>query len=228
MARPSQGPVAVITGDVVDSSALPPEHRRGLLAVLKSLTATLRETLGPEAVPLPLDVYGGDGWQVLVTRPSLALRAALLVRATLRAEVDPASTHGVDTRVVVARGPVDFLSDDRVSESEGEAFRLSGRGLAALGDRRMAFANAGRSTLDDWDVVFHLLDVIARDWTGRQARAIHGALRGWRQDRIAELWTPRITQPTVAGHLRAARWEAVEAAVAAFESRLAALEEESV
>ena len=217
-------PIAVLTGDVVDSSRLTGDARTRLLEVLKGLTPVVRE-LAPGAVPLPIDVYGGDSWQLVLTRPSSALRIALLVRATLLAEVDPEGTDPVDTRIVIARGGADFLSTERVSESEGEAFRLSGRTLADLSGRRMAFVVAGRSHLSDWDVAVRLLDTLVQDWTAKQARTMVGALQGWRQDEIAALWSPRIAQPSVAGHLRAARWDAVDAAVRAFETRLRALEE---
>lgn len=226
MDRRFEGFAAVITGDVVGSTAAGAPSRESLLDALKGLTGVLRDTFGPAAVPYPVDVYGGDTWQVLLTPPSSALRAALLIRALLHGHVQDDHDVPIATRMVVARGPVDTLSDGRLSESDGPAFRLSGRGLDALGDRRLAFANATRSHLDDWDVVFHLLDAIASEWTPRQARTVSGALRGWRQERIAALWTPPVSQPTVAGHLRAARWDAIEAAVTAFEARVRELEEE--
>lgn len=226
MLSPPDGFVAVITGDVVGSTDRPVADRPALLAALHALTDVLRQTFGGEAVPVPVDVYGGDTWQAMVTPASHGLRAALLIRATLRGHVVDGADAPIDTRLFVARGAVDHLAAERLSESDGEAFRLSGRGLEGLTDRRMAFDNATRSHLDDWDVVVHLLDAIALEWTPRQARAVAGALRGWRQDRIAQMWTPAVSQPTIAGHLRAAHWDAVEAATVAYEERVRALEEE--
>ncbi|HKK73412.1 MAG TPA: hypothetical protein VKA86_19580 [Candidatus Krumholzibacteria bacterium] len=226
MALDVHAPVAVLSGDVVGSSSLSLDTRRRLAPTLAAATETLRATLGVAAVPLPVDVYGGDAWQLLLPRPSTSLRAALLLRAVLRSELADDPGAPVDTRVVIARGGVDFLAEDRVSRSEGEAFRLSGRTLTGLGPRRMAFVPAGRSHLHDWDVVARLLDVLVSDWTAKQARAMVGALQGWRQDRIAALWDPPVSQPTVAGHLRSAHADTVTAAVTAFEARLASLEDE--
>lgn len=227
MSASLDGLTAVITGDVVGSTAPEAPERSTLLRALNGLTEVLRETFGAETVPRPVDVYGGDTWQVLLTRPSCALRAALLVRSTLRGHVEVDAYTPIDTRLFVARGSVDTLSEGRLSESDGEAFRVSGRGLQHLGDRRMAFGNTTRSHLGDWDVVFRLLDAIASEWTPRQSRTVSGALRGWRQERIAGLWSPPVSQPTVAGHLRAAHWDAIESAVVAFEERLGALEDEA-
>ncbi len=226
MALDVHPPVAVLSGDVIASSTLPLDTRRHLASILAQATGTLRDALGAAAVPLPVDVYGGDAWQLLLTRPSTSLRAALLLRAILRSELADERGAPVDTRVVIARGGVDFVAEDRVSRSEGEAFRLSGRTLAELGPRRMAFVPAGRSHLHDWDVVARLLDALVSDWTAKQARAMVGALQGWRQDRIAALWDPPVSQPTVAGHLRSAHGDTVTAAVAAFEARLASLEDD--
>lgn len=227
MALDVHAPVAVLSGDVVGSSALSLDTRRRLAPTLAAATETLRAALGAAAVPLAVDVYGGDAWQLLLPRPSTSLRAALLLRAVLRSELGDDRAAPVDTRVVIARGGVDFVAEDRVSRSEGEAFRLSGRTLTGLGPRRLAFVPAGRSHLHDWDVVARLLDVIVSDWTAKQARAMVGALQGWRQDRIAALWDPPVSQPTVAGHLRSAHADTVTAAVTAFETRLASLEDES-
>jgi hypothetical protein len=215
--------VCVITGDVVASSQLALGVRERLLQEMKAASAHLQEVFGL-AVPLAVDIYGGDSWQVLVTRPHLALRVGLTFRAHLLASVAPDSRQPIDTRLAIARGRVDLVPRERVSEGEGSAFRLSGRALERMRDRRMAFVSDGRSHLDDWDVTVHLLDELMRGWTARQARAMIGALQGWTQERIAGLWTPCVSQPTVANHLRAARAAAFLRAVEAFETRLLALE----
>lgn len=211
--------VCVVTGDVVASTQLSSDARRRLLAELKSGSDEVAAMLGP-ALPLPVDIYGGDSWQMVVARPALALRAALLFRAHLRATVTPDSRDPVDTRMALALGTVDLVPTTRVSEGEGTAFQRSGRALAELGDRRMSFTAGDDSPLEDWDVTVRLLDEIVRVWTAKQARAMTGALRGWSQDKITALWSPRITQPSVANHLRAARAESVASTLERFEARL--------
>lgn len=211
--------VCVVTGDVVDSTQLSPEARRRLLAEFKNGSAAVAALLGP-ALPLPVDIYGGDSWQMVVAQPALALRAALLFRAHLRATVTPDSRDPVDTRMALGLGTIDLVPTARVSEGEGTAFQRSGRALAELGDRRMSFTAGGDASLEDWDVTLRLLDELVRVWTAKQARAMTGALRGWSQDEITALWSPKITQPSVANHLRAARAEAVAYTVERFEARL--------
>lgn len=211
--------VCVVTGDVVASTQLSPADRVRLLAEFKNGSDEVAALLGP-ALPLPVDIYGGDSWQMVIARPALALRAALLFRAHLRATVTPDSRDPVDTRMAIAVGTIDLVPTARVSEGEGTAFQRSGRALAELGDRRMSFTAGQDSPLEDWDVTLRLLDELVRMWTAKQARAMTGALREWSQEQITALWSPKITQPSVANHLRAARAEAVAYALQKFEARM--------
>ncbi len=60
---------AVITGDIVRSSALSPAERRRLLKVIDAGSRQLRRIL-TASVPLDIDVFRGDSWQMLVTDPA--------------------------------------------------------------------------------------------------------------------------------------------------------------
>ncbi len=206
---------AVISGDIVGSSRLDRESREDLPRILKQAAATLREFLG-DAIPLDIDIYAGDSWQLLLTDPGAALRAAVFLRAYLldRAE-------GVDTRIAVAVGGVDFVPGERVSEGDGEAFRLSGRLLQETDPgRRMRFACSQSPDAGVWDLAFGLIDaIISRSWSAKQARAVSGSLRGWPLSRTATLWSSPISDPTVAGHLKKAGWPAIERTIEYFEHK---------
>jgi hypothetical protein len=121
--------------------------------------------------------------------------------------------------IAVALGRIDFVPGERVSEGDGEAFRLSGRLLQdSAPGQRMRFASSDRSDARLWDVAFGLVDaIISRSWSAKQARAVSGALRGWPIPKTASLWTPIIAEPTVTIHLRKAGWPAIEHAIDYFE-----------
>ncbi|MFI5247578.1 MAG: hypothetical protein ACHQWV_03380 [Nitrospirales bacterium] len=207
---------AVITGDIVASSRLSLLERVQLHEAMKRAESELKKQLGP-AMPLGVDIYAGDSWQVLLSEPQTALRAALLYRAHLLASVDK-----TDTRLVIGIGTVDFVPRGRVSEGEGEAFQASGRLLTeGKGASRMRFAAPSHPEWDLWDVVFTLLDaLIVRQWTAKRALALTGALRHWTQERITTLWKPHIRQQSVVEHLQGAGWEATEQTLDAFERSL--------
>jgi hypothetical protein len=204
----------VITGDVVGSTKLKPVPREALFQIMKEGAKTLQEWLGRKTMPLSVDIYGGDTWQILLKNPGKALAAGLFYRAHLRA-----SSSKSDTRFVIAIGPIDFVPGKKVSEGDGEAFRLSGQFLAdRLGKRRMGFAAHDHGAASRWDLAFELVDsLITNHWSEKQALAMTGALRGWKQEEIGQLWNPPVDQPTVNGRLKLAGWPAILRAIAEFE-----------
>ncbi len=208
---------AVITGDIVGSSHLSLPDRQRLVGVIGESSRQLRKIFG-KSIPLDVDVFRGDSWQVLLTDPPRSLRAALMFRALLRWKM---KSHSFDTRLAIGVGTADLIPRRRVSEGSGEAFRASGLALDSMKKRRMAFAFPGSDVEGPLDVIVHLVDEIAVRWTDRQARAILGAMQGWTQKKIAATWdAPAISQPAVTLHLEAAGWHSVKRGLAEFEQLL--------
>jgi hypothetical protein len=210
---------AVITGDFIDSSKLAPKDWDRLHKIMKESSRLLRESF-TALVPLEVDIFRGDSWQMLVLDPAKALRLSLFYRATIRAKI---SRPNLDTRMAIAVGNIDSIPQTRVSEGHGEAYLLSGEALDRLNRSRaanMCFAHDNDEIAETFDVIVRLVDAIATRWTDKQALAVSGALRGMKQEEIAEkLWEERITQQAVAQHLSRAGWEAVEKGINYFEQR---------
>lgn len=210
---------AVLTGDIARSSALPAQLRSRLPTRLRAISEEVRAFFPAAGCP-PMDIFRGDSWQLLVEKPALALRIAVFVRARLRAAF--AETR-VDTRIAVGFGTVDFVPEADISGGDGTAFRRSGQALDQM-ERgfRMAVAAAeslGEPTGSLLDAVAKLIDVEATKWTQRQAYAVGKALTGLTQDEIGAEWIDRpISQQTVAQHLAAAGWNALEYALSASET----------
>lgn len=181
---------------------------------MKTGSSLLEEWLGRKVMPLDVDIFSGDSWQVLLTNPGKTLAAGLLYRAHLRS-----SGLKCDTRFVVGIGAIDFVPGKNVSEGDGEAFRLSGQLLReGLRKRRMAFAAHDLQATHQWDLAFDLIDSLAsQHWSEKQALAMTGALRGWKQEDIGTLWSPRIEQPSVNRSLKSAGWSSISRAIAEFE-----------
>lgn len=211
--RVSKGrPYAILTGDIVGSRKLEPAERRRLPRVLERLGTEL--AAWPQ-VPLALSRHRGDGWQVLVSAPDRALRAALFVRTTLRSRFPG---RRVDTRIAVGVGTLDFLPGDRIADGDGAAYRLSGAALEERASSHLRFA--AEKPRSEIGVVFELVDALARDWTPAQATALRGALLDWTQEKIAAKWPDgAISQQAVAQHLRRAGWDAVDAALTWYETQ---------
>jgi hypothetical protein len=199
---------AVLTGDIVGSTGLPPPGLQVLMQRLRDAADQFSATF-PGSVLGKLDVFGGDGWQLLMPDWKRSLRAAFYMRAVAKSIETPKT----DTRVAVAWGAVDAgsLKTERVSESTGEVFTRSGRALQTM--RKQA-----RLVMDDGETggqgrllrtSVALVDELASRWTARQAETVAMALLGHGQEAIASRLGKR--QPTVHGALRAAGWQGIAA-----------------
>lgn len=171
---------AVLTGDLIGSSQIFPARRQELLAWLKKIARDFSAL--HEGVQVgELDVFRGDSWQICLRDPSLALWASVFLRVGLKAHL---SGENVDTRVGIGVGTVDILSESRISESNGEAFIRSGRGLDSLaGDLNISLEwpdGPGSATVIN-QLVLPLLDLEISRWTYPEAVASFGALMGWTQ-----------------------------------------------
>lgn len=190
---------AVLTGDIVGSSGLSPDDHRKVVGLVKAVPAAF-----PDAVIGEVDVFSGDSWQMLVSDCGMSLRIALYLRASLKRE----KAFAVDSRVSVSWGNVDMeLVDlDRMSESTGELFTLSGRGLTELRKSALMYFSALH---DDYlsaavGSSVGLIDVLIQQWSSEQARAVAETLAGKTQAAIASEFG--VGQSSVNKSLQAAHW----------------------
>ncbi|MFW6154190.1 MAG: hypothetical protein ACOC95_03140 [Planctomycetota bacterium] len=212
--------VAVLTGDIVGSSQV--KRTDGSLPVdrLRHVADAIREAW-PDALAADVDVFSGDSWQMLLARPALGLRVAVFVRASLIG-----LGEGMDTRLAIGIGTMSDAPFERVSQADGEAFRLSGRALETMSQAkgkdaaRMRLKMSADHDAFGWDAGAQLLDAIIRNlWTAPRAVAVAGAIRGWNQETISAQWPEGpIAQASVSRHLRRAAWGAVEASTRLFEA----------
>lgn len=211
---------AVLTGDFIGFSGLPADLRRNMYFVLQEGSSRVSRAW-PGIMPWPVDMFRGDGWQLLLADPAASLRAGILLRGHIRAECG----KGVDTRMAIAVGSIDYVPDGRVSAGDGEAFRLSGK---LLGDMGASGAGSIRFHMKDHpvsgclDALVRLVGDLAGQWTPGQARAMTGALQGWSHSRISRLWSKPISPQAVGTHLARAGWPGVRHALEAFEHALEA------
>jgi hypothetical protein len=213
---------AVLTADYVGSTDLDPAQRVSLADGLREAYGHLQARF-PEALPHDLAVFAGDSWQVYVAEPGVALHVGLALRAWGRHALD------LDTRLALAVDTTDFVVAENVAESDGAAFRRSGRGLKdllsrdrldllapspltfgpALEDDALA-SLALRSIENAFFALALVADRMARSWTQAQARAVYWALldETLTTQEIGERWTPRpVRKQTVSEHLDRAGWQ---------------------
>lgn len=206
--------VAVVTGDLIGSSRMKPKQMNDAREALQQASVDMDSAF--DLLHGELAVFRGDGWQIVVRKPALALRAAVMMRAGLLA------TGIGDTRTSVGIGRYDQIVDGDVGVSTGEAFTLSGRGLDEI-TRRMAKMQlslpdrAGR--LADWGAAaMTVCSVLMDGWTRRQAEIAFARLE--RADITLSVLAKglSITQQSVSESLEGAGFSALEAVLSAFET----------
>jgi hypothetical protein len=200
---------AVLTGDIVGSSKLIDSERNHLLSILKSSFNSIENIL-PGAVSAPFAIYRGDSFQGVLSKPEVALRVAIFIRAGLRNGFKAMQQRfALDARIAVGIGSIDFLPSGQGSEGDGEAFRRSGPVLDRMkGDRRLIFRTPWKKIDAELDVECAILDALINRWSAEQAQAILGQIRGLTQETAANEFG--ISQPAVQQRLKSAGGWAVE------------------
>ncbi|WP_282181043.1 hypothetical protein [Aliiroseovarius marinus] len=156
--------IAVLTGDIIGSTQMTPEDLERAFDALSASAEVQAEWHGED---LHFTRQRGDGWQVRLARPELALRSALAFRAALRCEGKEFSTF-----MAVAEGPASPIpSGTTLNQLTEQPFVDSGRLLEVLkrypNERRMGHLN-----ISAVGATFALADHISQGWTPAQATAI--------------------------------------------------------
>ena len=214
-------PIAVLTGDIVDSSGLQRVDEKPVSALLE-LTGRQLETQFTSAIHGQIDTFRGDSWQLVVLDVEKTVRIGLYFRALLR------SMYWIDSRVSIGFGKVDYLPQDNISTGTGEAFTLSGQGLEEC--RRPIKMNISIPkqglNLDGQALktIIQLIDLQAGRWTRGQSQAVAGALLDFTQAEIAANWQPEpISQQAISQHLENAGWVQINNALSYLEKSIPAI-----
>ncbi|MDE5989149.1 MAG: SatD family protein [Duncaniella sp.] len=153
----------VITGDIVGSTFNTGGERAQLLSGLQTIANDISELM-----PLKMELFRGDSFQIVADDPEDSVKIAVLFRAALKGLTPAEARHLWDARVAVGIGTVDYESE-RIGLSDGEAFRLSGRELDSIGKKRLVVTTPWSEINDELSVSTSFADDIITAWTRVQA-----------------------------------------------------------
>lgn len=214
-------PIAVLTGDLIASTTAAPAMVDRAMQALAEAARTLGHWAGHDT---RFTRFRGDGWQIYLEKPELALRATLFLTAWLRA-----CDAGLATRIAVAIARHDHLGASGLSGASGPAFERSGRALDTMQRSETVILDATPDSPSPesppsperpWQAaVLALAHWQAGHWSREQAEAMVLALspEAPTQDQIA--LTLGITRQAVQARLKGAGLRALQPALAAFEGR---------
>lgn len=205
--------VAVITGDIVNSRGMP--DKLDLLEVLRVTFGLLREYGYIEEGDT--DIYRGDSFQLVVRKPFMALRAAIILRAKFIASTPIGHKGHLDARLAIGFGDITFRADN-VRQSTGTAFIHSGHGLDKMKSReRMRLVSGDKEIDEEFAVGLMLSEFIISRWSIESAEtAIAHFLYKESQTRMAKSRF-KISQPAVSKRFKAAGLDAINKLIQRYE-----------
>jgi len=200
---------AVISGDLIASSA---KGGAAIDAAMANLADTAARLSNLTESDTRFTRHRGDGWQIYVDIPGLALTCALAMTTALRR-----SGAGLDTRQAIGFGRVETLPAKALGGAYGEAFELSGRALDQMAKGvRLCLANRLIVT-PLHEALIALIDWQSARWSKEQAEAVQGRLLDANRPNADLAATLGITRQAFEARLSSAGYSALEPALHAFQ-----------
>jgi hypothetical protein len=196
---------AVLTGDIVNSTLLPPEEEKKLMKLLEEIMADHKH-----------EFFRGDSFQVYIKDPGEALRVALICRTAaigLQPEEFPAIS---DVRLSIGLGDVE-TPVRTLATAKGQAFLLSGRAIDAMDKKegRLIIVTENKIANLALAVMSDYINSIYRQMTPKQAEVIFELLKGSSQLQVAEKLNR--SKSTISQHVTAGRWDEIESVLSKYQ-----------
>lgn len=160
----------VITGDIIESSAIRIKYRDFLLKSIREIADELSVI-----EPLRIEMFRGDSFQAVIDSPENAIKIAVLLRAGLKGHTPKECKKPWDARLSIGVGTISYHADNTVL-SDGEAFQYSGRTLDEMGKRRLVVKTRWADVNEELQVSGAFADEVISSWSVPQSQAAYQAL----------------------------------------------------
>ena len=160
----------VITGDIIESSAIQIKYRDFLLKSIRGIADELSVI-----EPLRIEMFRGDSFQAVIDSPENAMKIAVLLRAGLKGHTPKECKKPWDARLSIGVGTISYHADNTVL-SDGEAFQYSGRELDEMGKRRLVVKTRWADVNEELQVSGAFADEVISSWSVPQSQAAYQAL----------------------------------------------------
>lgn len=159
---------AVITGDVIKSSAIDRNFHEAIYTIV--------DDIKKYHAGFFFEMFRGDSFQALISRPEDALLISVIIRAGLRRYSRSSSVNDAwDARIAIGIGQADVKNREKLGEMTGDAFIRSGQSLDKMKEEghRLKITTGDEQTDKEFDVTCPLADTIISRWTTSQSEAIY-------------------------------------------------------
>lgn len=213
---------AVITGDIINSTALEQEVFVELIHKMEDFIVALKENFDVKA-----EIYRGDSIQILVDQPKNALKVALLLKTYIKGKVAQQKIKFntkefqqlhfkpiFDIRIAIGIGEVEN-EQAKLSVSQGEAFQLSGRLLDSMKNKQTLAIKTNDANSTFLGTSLSLLDWQMNSTTQPQNEVLYHKLEGFTEVQIASFLG--VNQSAVNQRSNAAGWQTINDFIQKFE-----------
>lgn len=193
---------AVITGDIINFTKLPPIKRQSLIEDTENLLKKwLKEQENAE-------IFRGDSYQALFENASDAIKRSIQLICWFKKKSDIDHKIYLGTRISIGLGTVSYQGKN-VLNSDGEAFHLSGRNFDKMkAGEFLAIHTNDPNKNKGIEIILNFVNKYIGDWTLAQAEVIFLTLEGKTQQEIAE--DLALSQPSINSRLKSAGWKELE------------------
>ena len=203
--------IAVITGDLVDSSRF---SNKRMSAIIGRLNTEFKAyTKLPSDKSVEFTMFRGDSFQGIVEDPRLALSLALQIKALINSFNDADTDAGnnvplADVRISIGIGEASY-DLNAINVSNGEAFQLSGRTLDSMKSRqsKMAVTTPVSDVNDEFEVHMKFLDATTDRWSMASAEVVYYLLQDYKEQQIAQELNR--SQAAINHRKKAAGWDEI-------------------
>ena len=202
--------VAIITGDIVDSTEINFDNRENTFAQFNIGLEIIKKKF-----KIDYEWYRGDAFQLKTVQPAISLRIALMIKFWIKSfEIEIKKAH--DIRLSLGIGTIE-INKKQLSLSDGEAFRISGRNLDSLkSSRQSLIIDANDSYSNALKAESILLNAIINNITPIQSKVLFYKLKGYKEEDIAKKLG--LAQSTVNQHSNSGNWNVFAKYIAYFEN----------
>lgn len=204
--------LAVLSGDLINSTQYEVETLKSVILVLKKEFKTLAAQYPNEVISF--SIYRGDSFQGVIENTALALPIALQIKAAISSftevkDTPKNATPIPDVRISIGIGEASYQKD-ALSESNGEAFLLSGRTLDTMKieGAKMALTTADKEINEEFKVHLKFLDALTNRWSIASAEVIYYLIKGFKEQEIAH--TLNRSQAAINQRKKAAGWDGIK------------------
>lgn len=167
--------VAILTGDIVNSSKLTTEQRSALIGKLQQFLEVQKKTY-PD---LEFDMFRGDSVQIKLSQPEQSIVLATTIRVFVLSLES-------DIRISIGVGDAD-TAENSIKVSSGQAFTFSGHALDNMKIReRLVFKSSSDNLDADIRIGINMITALINLWTLNRTKIVLHMLLGISRENICK------------------------------------------